>query len=187
MPTPMQPPMQIQVQKLRLQRGWSQQQLAELSGLSTRTIQRIENGHTASTESLKSLASVFEIDFSTLSSEPPTMSPETQTVSLNAAALTADPSCGDTHASTSIQERLALLRVRKIRRFYIHLLQFVAVILGLTVINLVTNPQKLWVIWPALGWGIGLVAHGISAFEWMPFLGPQWERKQVEKHLGRRL
>jgi transcriptional regulator with XRE-family HTH domain len=29
------------VQKLRLQRGWSQQQLAELSGLKVRTIQRI--------------------------------------------------------------------------------------------------------------------------------------------------
>ena len=51
------------VQKLRLQRGWSQSQLAELSGLSTRTIQRIESGQSASTETLKSLASVFEIDF----------------------------------------------------------------------------------------------------------------------------
>ncbi|WP_216819982.1 helix-turn-helix domain-containing protein [Zoogloea sp. LCSB751] len=38
------------VQKLRLQRGWSQQQLAELSGLSARTIQRIEGGQTASAE-----------------------------------------------------------------------------------------------------------------------------------------
>ena len=38
------------VQKLRLQRGWSQEQLAELSGLSVRTIQRIERGQVASTE-----------------------------------------------------------------------------------------------------------------------------------------
>jgi len=28
----------MNIQKLRLQRGWSQQQLAELSGLSSRTI-----------------------------------------------------------------------------------------------------------------------------------------------------
>ena len=60
----------MNIQKLRLQRGWSQQQLAELSGLSSRTIQRIENGQPASAESLKSLASVFEIDFTTLTSEP---------------------------------------------------------------------------------------------------------------------
>ncbi|MEI2814828.1 MAG: helix-turn-helix transcriptional regulator [Burkholderiaceae bacterium] len=56
------------VQKLRLQRGWSQEQLAELSGLSVRTIQRIERGLPASTETLKSLASVFEIDFFYLAS-----------------------------------------------------------------------------------------------------------------------
>lgn len=54
------------IQKLRLQRGWSQQQLADLSGLSVRTIQRLEKGQDASTESLKSLAAVFEIDFSQL-------------------------------------------------------------------------------------------------------------------------
>lgn len=48
----------MNIQKLRLQRGGSQQQLAELSGLSSRTIQRIENGQPASVESLKSLASV---------------------------------------------------------------------------------------------------------------------------------
>jgi transcriptional regulator with XRE-family HTH domain len=38
------------VQRMRLQRGWSQQQLADLSGLSVRTIQRIERGDTPSTE-----------------------------------------------------------------------------------------------------------------------------------------
>ena len=32
------------IQKLRLKRGWSQQQLADASGLSVRTIQRIEAG-----------------------------------------------------------------------------------------------------------------------------------------------
>ena len=52
------------VQKLRLQRGWSQQQLAELSGLNVRTIQRIEKGQEPSVESLKSLAAVFNVDFS---------------------------------------------------------------------------------------------------------------------------
>lgn len=58
----------ILVQKLRVQRGWSQEQLAVLSGLSVRTIQRIERGQPASTETLKSLAAVFEVDFNTLRS-----------------------------------------------------------------------------------------------------------------------
>ncbi|WP_412986422.1 helix-turn-helix domain-containing protein [Pontimicrobium sp. IMCC45349] len=48
------------IKKLRLERHWSQEQLAEMSGLSTRTIQRIESGQKAGFESLKALAAVFE-------------------------------------------------------------------------------------------------------------------------------
>ena len=48
------------IKKMRLERHWSQEQLAEMSGLSIRTIQRIENGENAGLESLKSLAAVFE-------------------------------------------------------------------------------------------------------------------------------
>ena len=57
------------VKRLREKRNWSQEQLATLSGLSTRTIQRIESGNKASIESLKALASVFEIDISNLQEE----------------------------------------------------------------------------------------------------------------------
>ena len=155
----------MNIQKLRLQRGWSQQQLAELSGLSARTIQRIENGQPASAESLKSLASVFEIDFSTLTSEQ------------------------DMSATTSSKqdEQLALARVRRIKGFYIHLAQYVVVISVLAMINLVTHPSKLWFFWPALGWGIGILAHAAATFEFIPFFGAEWERKQVEKLLGRSL
>lgn len=163
----------MNIQKLRLQRGWSQQQLAELSGLSSRTIQRIENGQPASAESLKSLASVFEIDFSTLTSEPDMSATATATAT----------------AATQAQqdEQLALARVRKIRGFYIHLAQYVVVITVLAVINLVTHPSKLWFFWPALGWGIGVLAHAAATFEFIPFFGAEWERKQVEKQLGRPL
>jgi len=50
------------IKKLRIERHWSQEQLAEMSGLSIRTIQRIESGENAGLESLKSLAAVFEIE-----------------------------------------------------------------------------------------------------------------------------
>ncbi len=58
------------IRKLRLQKGWSQEQLSQLSGLSVRTIQRIEQGQKPGLESLKSLAAVFEIDVSDLQMEP---------------------------------------------------------------------------------------------------------------------
>jgi transcriptional regulator with XRE-family HTH domain len=43
------------IRKLRLQKGWSQEHLSQISGLSTRTIQRIERGHKASLEFIRML------------------------------------------------------------------------------------------------------------------------------------
>lgn len=54
------------VRKLRLQRGWSQEQLATLTGLSIRTIQRIERGQSPGLDSLTALAAVFEVSVSEL-------------------------------------------------------------------------------------------------------------------------
>jgi len=44
----------------RIEKDWTQEQLAQASGLSTRTVQRIESGSSANLESLKCLAAVFE-------------------------------------------------------------------------------------------------------------------------------
>ena len=57
------------LKELRLNRHLSQEQLAHMSGLNVRTIQRIESGQKASLESLKCLASVLEVDVSTLNQE----------------------------------------------------------------------------------------------------------------------
>lgn len=57
------------VKKLRTGKNWSQEQLAIMAGLSIRTIQRVESGQSASLETLKSLASVFEVDISKLTEE----------------------------------------------------------------------------------------------------------------------
>jgi len=56
----------VRVRQLRLARGWSQARLAEMSGLSLRTIQRIETGTNPGLESLRSLAAVFEVDVADL-------------------------------------------------------------------------------------------------------------------------
>jgi transcriptional regulator with XRE-family HTH domain len=158
------------IQKLRLQRGWSQQQLADLSGLSVRTVQRIEQGQVASTESLKSLAAVFEIDFSTL-----------QESGMNTTTAPASPVAFDA------AEALAFAQVRKLKGFYLHLAQYVVVVTLLLGINLWTRPQYLWVGWVATGWGIGVLFHGLRVFERYSPFGAEWEKKQVEKRLGRKI
>ena len=56
----------MRVRNLRLARGWSQTHLAELTGLSVRTIQRIERGANPGLESLRVLATVFAVDVNEL-------------------------------------------------------------------------------------------------------------------------
>ena len=62
------------VKILRNQKGWSQSELAALSGLSVKTIQRIEHGQGApSLDTAKALASIFDRPFADfLPSQPPT-------------------------------------------------------------------------------------------------------------------
>lgn len=154
------------IQKLRLQRGWSQEQLAEVSGLSVRTIQRLERGQPGSLESMNALAAVFEIDLNRLKES----------------AVDA-PHPNDVRPD----EALALAHVRKVKAFYVHLTQYLIVIPILAAINLMGYPSYLWFVWPALGWGLGVAAHGAAVFDILPFLNGAWEKRQVEKYLGREL
>ena len=159
------------IQKLRLQRGWSQSQLAQFSGLSTRTIQRIERGQPASLESQKSLAAVFEINITQLQQE-----------SDMSATMT-------TSESTTLPEDevRALKKVRDLKGFYIHAFKFSVVIAILFVINYLTSPDYIWAWWVVLGWGLSLAGHAFKVFRGIPFLGADWEKAQVEKRLGRKL
>ena len=68
----------MNIRQRRLEKGWSQEELARHSGLITRTIQRIEAGQQAGLESLKCLAAVFETSISELMQEQ-TMSNQAQT------------------------------------------------------------------------------------------------------------
>jgi len=50
------------IKKFRNEHSWSQDQLASVSGLSLRTIQRIENEGSCSLESKKALAACFKVN-----------------------------------------------------------------------------------------------------------------------------
>ncbi len=154
------------VQKLRLQRGWSQQQLAELSGLNVRTIQRIEKGQEPSVESLKSLAAVFNVEFSTLKEQGMD---------------------NVINESQSAEEILAFNQVRKLKGFYIHLAQYVLSISLLSFINLFYGNRQLWVHWVIIGWGFGVLFHWLQVSDRFSLFGSKWEKEQVEKRLGRKL
>ncbi|WP_395005922.1 helix-turn-helix transcriptional regulator [Undibacterium sp.] len=54
------------IRKYRSDKLWSQEQLAQACGLGLRTIQRIEAGGSASQETIKALAAVFEVESESL-------------------------------------------------------------------------------------------------------------------------
>lgn len=152
------------VRKLRLQRGWSQEYLAEISGLSVRTIQRIERGQKAGLESLNALAAVFEVQLSQLYED----------TEMNEQSMT-------------WEEQRALEYVRDVKGFYSHLVTYVLIMVLLFIINYLTSPGYMWAWWTLMGWGIGVVSHGLSVFEIFSMFDSNWEKKQVEKRLGRKL
>lgn len=57
------------LRRLREDRHWSQEHLAELAGIGVRTVQRIENGEKASNESIMALAAAFNIPASDLTED----------------------------------------------------------------------------------------------------------------------
>ena len=76
-------------------------------------------------------------------------------------------------------------RVEDIKGFYGHLTSYIVVMTGIMILNLVTSPQHLWFIYPAMGWGIGLVVHGMSVFNYLPFLGNNWEERKIKEYMER--
>jgi transcriptional regulator with XRE-family HTH domain len=166
----------MSIQKMRLKRGWSQQQLADASGLSARTIQRIESGHAASVESLKSIAAVFEVHFLTL----------TETTMQNETAKDQTAKNETTNTQTA-QERIAFKQAQRLRGYYLHLLMYLVINAGCIAINLFTNPDQLWFVGLSLFWGIGLLVHTLTIFVFDKYFTGEWELAQVEKHLGRPL
>jgi len=116
-------------------------------------------------ESLKSLAAVFEIELDELLEEKNMESSD----------------------KYSEEENRVIEHVRDIKGFYSHLINYGVVMLGLFIVNFITSPGYYWAWWAAFGWGIGVISHGMSVFEVYSFFGADWEKKQIEKRLGKKL
>ena len=70
--------------------------------------------------------------------------------------------------------------------FYAHLAVFALVNAGLFALNMMSSPGRLWFGWATFGWGIGLVAHGVSVLACKGRLGADWEERKIREYLGRR-
>lgn len=78
--------------------------------------------------------------------------------------------------------RKAKEKVENIKGFYGNLTAYIIVIALLALLNFYTTSFP-WVIFPAIGWGLGVMAHGFSAFGYMPFLGSDWEERKIKEFM----
>lgn len=84
-------------------------------------------------------------------------------------------------------EQLAYKRAKKkvqeIKGFYLNLMCYCLIIPILVYINLTYSPGFHWFWFSALGWGTGVLFHGISAFNVIPFLGCDWEERKMREFM----
>ncbi len=76
-------------------------------------------------------------------------------------------------------------RVEAKMGFYTHLSVYVAVILLLVAINVLSSPGTLWFQWPMLGWGVGVVLHALTVFIFPNRFSVT--EKMIEKEMNRNL
>jgi hypothetical protein len=68
--------------------------------------------------------------------------------------------------------------------FMTHLAVYVIVNGGLMTFNLTQQPRVLWAVWPILGWGIGLLFHGLAVYLHNP--GATWKQRMIDNELKKR-
>lgn len=85
------------------------------------------------------------------------------------------------------EEKLARARRRlaALKGFYIHLFVFALVLAGLTIINATTG-GTWWVLWVLIGWGIGILAHGLAVLAQGSRTIAAWEERKLKEYLDER-
>jgi len=69
----------------------------------------------------------------------------------------------DDFARAAFREREAR-HIRRRRAFLVHAAIWVAVNMLLVAVWAITGGGHPWFVYPLLGWGVGIVAHGASAY-----------------------
>ncbi len=72
-------------------------------------------------------------------------------------------------------------RVKKRKEFYFNLAAYAIGMIVLLFFNLKYSPDYLWIIYPAIGWGIGVIAQALIAFKKNPFISSAWEKRKLQQ------
>lgn len=156
------------MKSLRLQKHWSQDQLAQLSDLNVRTIQRVEKGESVGAETLKSLASVFEISTDEL----------INSIDNEKNLLTEE---GTNTIKDNYQQNKAKEKVKSIKYFYAFSAFLIAVFLLFMLPNYNDgeNLGPLIVVFLSFS----TLITGLAFHVFQPF-GEEWEKEKISQILN---
>ncbi len=75
----------------------------------------------------------------------------------------------------------AVEKVEKMKEFYQNLITYIIFVPVFIFINLRFSPQFHWFYFPVLGWGIGVLFHGLEVYNYSVFLGKDWEERKIKE------
>ena len=84
------------------------------------------------------------------------------------------------YSKTAAYKR-AQKKVKEIKGFYINLTCYCIVIPTLIFINLRFTPDYYWFPFSAIGWGSGVLIHGLGVFGYLPFMNQNWEDRKIQE------
>ncbi|TXE42535.1 helix-turn-helix domain-containing protein [Serratia marcescens] len=148
------------IRPLRLEKGWSQEQLATIAGLSTRTVQRIENGEQASLETLTAIAAALGVQVRDLNAQPQQTIEET-------------PDEQRLRRQVAAESKLLSMAVR-----------FAVIGVMLFAINWFTHPHYLWSLWAIGGMSLALVMRAVRTLL-LRNVFSRWQEQRLAQKLRR--
>ncbi len=80
-------------------------------------------------------------------------------------------------------QRTATRYVNRKVRFFLHFTIYLVVNIALVGANLVYASDKLWSFGPLVGWGIGLLFHGLAVFMSAP--GAGWKQRMIDHEINK--
>ena len=89
----------------------------------------------------------------------------------------------ETNYSEEERYYYARKKVNDIKGFYGNLIAYIVFNLFFLILNLLTSPSHLWFYWPLLGWGVGVLFHGMKVFGYSPFFGKDWEERKIKEFM----
>jgi hypothetical protein len=78
--------------------------------------------------------------------------------------------------------RRVAVRAAMQRAFYRHVMIYIVVNALLVTFNLLKDPNRLWFQWGMLGWGIGVLVHGLNVYSYRWFGSHREQMIQHELH-----